>query len=70
MREDFMKKDHKSKLIYNIEEKDGRYYVYYLQIAPVNTLFEVARTREQAEQAIKDHKEGRHSTQEKPLGGW
>lgn len=54
----------KSKLVYYFEEKGGRYYVYYLQVAPVTTLFEVAKTREQAEQAIKDHKDGKHSTQE------
>jgi len=49
--------------VYYVEEKDGRYYVYYLQVAPVKTLFDIARTREHAEQAIKDHKEGKHSTQ-------
>ena len=54
------------KRTYYIEEKDGRYYVYYLQFAPVQTLFDVSRTREQAEQAVKDHKAGKHSTQYVP----
>jgi hypothetical protein len=61
---DAMKKE-TSRRTYYIEEKDGRYYVYYLQYAPVQTLFEVAHTRDEAEQAIKDHKDGKHSTQEK-----
>ena len=60
-----MKKYPAPKRVYYIEEKDGRYYVYYLQYAPVETLFDVSRTREQAEQAIKDHKDGKHATQEK-----
>jgi hypothetical protein len=60
------KPSHKLELTYYIEEKDGRYYVYYLQVAPVETLFDVARTREQAEQAIKDHEAGKHATQYRP----
>ncbi len=52
------------KRTYYIREESGRFYVYYLVIAPVETLFEVARTREEAEKAIKDHKDGKHSTQE------
>ena len=54
------------RLTYYVEEKDGRCYVYYLQVAPVETLFDVVRTREQAEQAIKDHKDGKHPTQYQP----
>lgn len=51
------------KLIYHIEEKDGRFYVRYFQVAPVDTLFDVTHTREEAEQAIKDHMLGKHGTQ-------
>ena len=58
--------DNTSKLTYHIEESNGRFYVYCLQVAPVNTLFEIAHTREEAEQAIKDHKTGKHSTQWRP----
>ncbi len=49
---------------YFIEEKDNRFYVYYLEISPVQTLFDVSRSREDAEQAIVDHKAGKHSTQQ------
>jgi len=53
-------------LIYHIEEKDSRFYVYYLRFAPVDTLFDVSHTREEAEQAIRDHKAGKHATQWMP----
>jgi hypothetical protein len=58
-----MKKEVKSKPVYYIREENGRYYVYRLQYAPVETLFEIAHTREEAEKAIRDHKAGKHSTQ-------
>lgn len=54
------------RLTYIIEEKEGRFYVWHLQYAPVQTIFDITHTREEAEQAIKDHKEGKHSTQWKP----
>ena len=53
----------KTERTYYFEETDGRYYVYYVQIAPVQTLFDVLRTREQVAQAIQDHKDGKHETQ-------
>ena len=59
-----MKKYQTPKKTYYIEEKDGRCYVYYLTLAPVETLFDITHTRDKAEQAIKDHKAGKHSTQE------
>jgi hypothetical protein len=59
-----MRRDHQ-KPMYHIEEKEGHHYVYYLQYTPVETLFDVTKTREQAEQAIKDHKDGKHPTQAK-----
>ena len=51
------------KRTYYIEEKDGLFYAYYTRVMPVETLFDVSRTREQAEQAIEDHKAGTNSTQ-------
>ena len=53
----------KTGVTYYSAEKDGRFYVYYLQVAPIETLFEIVSTQEQAEQAIEDHKSGKHSTQ-------
>lgn len=63
------KNDSAPKRTYYIEEEEGRYYVYYLYVAPTRTLFEIARTREDAEQAIQDHKNGKHSTQWEPESG-
>ncbi len=54
------------KPIYYIREERGRFYVYRLEYAPVETLFDIKQTREEAEQAIKDHKAGKHSTQYEP----
>ena len=56
------------KPVYYIREESGRFYVYYLQWAPVETLFDIAHTRAYAEQAIRDHKAGKHPTQwKKPV---
>jgi hypothetical protein len=54
-------------LTYDVEEKEnGRYYVHYVKLAVVKSLFDITDTREEAEQAIKDHKAGKHSTQWEP----
>ena len=45
------------------EEREGRFYVYYISLAPTKTLFDIAPTKAQAEKAIKDHKSGQHPTQ-------
>jgi hypothetical protein len=58
------KKSNEPQKIYYVREERGRYYVYCLQYAPVETLFHIAISREDAEQAIRDHKEGKHNTQE------
>lgn len=50
--------------VYYFVVTNGRYYVYCLQFAPVETLFDIKPTQEEAEQAIKDYKEGKHPTQE------
>ena len=55
-----------SKKTYYFREENGRYYVCYLRYAAVETLFDIVRTREEAEKAIQLHKEGRHATQWKP----
>jgi hypothetical protein len=52
--------------MYFIEEDGKHFYVFYVQLGPVKTLFDVKSTREEAEQAIREHKEGRHPTQWKP----
>ena len=51
---------------YYIEEKEGRFYVYYLRVAPVHTLFDITPTRAAAEKAIVEHKQGKHATQWEP----
>ena len=51
---------------YYIREENGRYYVYYLTFSPVETLFDVKHTREDAAQAIQEHKDGKHDTQYRP----
>ena len=58
-----MKISYTQKLTYYIEEKDGRFYAYYMRVVPVETLFDVSSTLEQAKQAIEDHKANKHSTQ-------
>ena len=52
-----------SKLYMIEEEREGRFYVYYISLAPTKTLFDIAPTKAQAEKAIKDHKSGQHPTQ-------
>ncbi len=47
-------------------QANGRFYVYYLTFAPVQTLFDIKSTREEAEQAVQEHKAGKHSTQYNP----
>lgn len=56
----------KPQMVYHIQEEHGRFYVYYFQVAPVDTLFDIVNTREEAEQAIEQHKVGKHSTQAWP----
>ena len=51
---------------YYIREENGRFYVYCLTISPVENLFDIKSTREDAEQAIQEHKDGKHDTQYKP----
>ena len=57
------KKEIKQELAYFIREENKRFYVYYFQVAPVETLFDIKSTYEEAEQAVTEHKKGRHSTQ-------
>jgi len=54
--------------LYWIEEKNNIFYVYYWKSNQgiVITLFHTAHTYEEAEQAIKDHKEKKHPTQWEP----
>jgi len=55
------------KKIYFIEEKRERFYVYYLgDCGPMKTLFDVSKTREDAEKAIAEHRQGEHATQWEP----
>ena len=54
------------RLTYQIREEYGRYYVVYLRYAPVETIFDVTHTLEEAEKAIEDHKQGKHGTQWNP----
>lgn len=61
-----MKPKHERQRTYYIEEKNGRFYVYYLEFAPVETLFDVKPTQAEAEQAVEDHKAGKHPTQYRP----
>jgi len=53
------------KLTYYIEAKRGRFYIHYVQLAPVDTIFGIAWTREEAEKEIEEHKAGTHPTQYK-----
>jgi hypothetical protein len=62
-----VKKQTKPKqLSYYIKEEDGHYYVYHVHFGPVFTMFDVVKTSEQAKQAIRDHKQGKHATQWRP----
>jgi len=57
---------HAPERAYYVREEGGRYYIYYLEFSPVETLFDIKHTREEAAQAIKEHKDGKHDTQWKP----
>lgn len=61
-----MKRKPKQNRVYVIREEGGRFYVLYLTVAPVETIFDVKLTREEAEKSIKDHKAGKHGTQWTP----
>lgn len=53
-------------IYYISEEEPGHFYVYRLQYATVETLFDVAYSRADAEKAIEEHKAGTHPTQYEP----